>query len=66
VGRLLMEAILEGAVCTGAKAIELEVAVDNDAAQAFYREAGFVETGRIAGYYLGTLDALTMRRTLLV
>lgn len=66
VGQLLMEAILEGAACADAEAMELEVAVDNLSAQAFYREAGFVETGRIAGYYLGTLDALTMRKTLRV
>jgi ribosomal-protein-alanine N-acetyltransferase len=66
VGRLLMEAILEGAVCAGAEAMDLEVAVDNQQAQAFYREAGFVETGRLTGYYLGALDALTMRKLLRV
>ena len=60
VGRVLMEALTER--CREAEAVRLllEVAVDNDAAIAFYRQLGFVETGRIPGFYMGTLDALTM------
>jgi len=42
----------------------LEVAVDNDAAQAFYQRHGFVRTGRIPGYYLGRIDALVMEKSL--
>ena len=60
VGRLLMDALL--VCCRGARAgsLRLEVAVDNEGAQAFYRLLGFAQTGRIRGYYLGRLDALTM------
>ncbi|MGB7188495.1 MAG: hypothetical protein WBD10_00020, partial [Acidobacteriaceae bacterium] len=46
---------------TRAESLRLEVAVDNDAALAFYKTLGFVETGRIRGFYMGQLDALTMR-----
>jgi ribosomal protein S18 acetylase RimI-like enzyme len=38
--------------------------VDNDAALAFYGLLGFVETGRIRGFYMGKLDALVMGLTL--
>jgi ribosomal protein S18 acetylase RimI-like enzyme len=38
--------------------------VDNPDAQLFYRELGFVATGRIPGFYMGTLDALTMEMPL--
>ena len=48
----------------GATALVLEVAVDNGSAQAFYRRQGFAETGRIRGYYLGRIDALTMEKSL--
>lgn len=60
VGQLLMEALLGR--CREAEAVQLrlEVAVDNDGAIAFYKRLGFAESGRIPGYYLGTLDALTM------
>lgn len=60
VGRILMDALLSR--CREAEAIlvRLEVAVDNAGAIAFYRWLGFTESGRIPGYYLGTLDALTM------
>ena len=60
VGRLLMNALLE--LCREAKAdsLRLEVAVDNEAALAFYKSLGFTETGRIPGFYMGKLDALTM------
>lgn len=63
VGRALMESI--ATVCREKQAARtrLEVAVDNDAALAFYRLLGFVETGRIRGFYLGKLDALVMELT---
>ena len=60
VGRLLMNAILLACREAKAESLRLEVAVDNDAALAFYKRLGFTETGRIPGFYMGTLDALTM------
>jgi [ribosomal protein S18]-alanine N-acetyltransferase len=64
VGRLLMEAILGQLSAVGAIVVRLEVAVDNVAARAFYRELGFRRTGRIPGYYLGRVDALLMEKQL--
>jgi [ribosomal protein S18]-alanine N-acetyltransferase len=61
VGRLLMEALLDPCRETDAATVRLEVAVDNEAAIAFYRRLGFTEMGRMRGYYMGKLDALTMR-----
>jgi len=63
-GRMLMEAFLGALRAAGAAVVTLEVAADNDAAQAFYQQFGFSETGRIAGYYMGTLDALMMEKHL--
>jgi [ribosomal protein S18]-alanine N-acetyltransferase len=62
VGRMLMEAILDGLRAVDTVAVRLEVAVDNGGAQAFYRNFGFVESERIRGYYLGTLDAFSMEK----
>ncbi|MGB7191803.1 MAG: GNAT family N-acetyltransferase, partial [Acidobacteriaceae bacterium] len=53
VGRLLMDALLGFCRETRAESLRLEVAVDNDAALAFYKTLGFVETGRIRGFYMG-------------
>lgn len=60
VGRQLMDELLD--FCRKARAVllRLEVAVDNDAALAFYGGLGFTETGRIRGFYMGRLDALQM------
>jgi [ribosomal protein S18]-alanine N-acetyltransferase len=46
----------------GATLLRLEVAVDNNAAIAFYRQMGFKETGRIRGFYMGRLDAFSMEK----
>jgi ribosomal-protein-alanine N-acetyltransferase len=61
VGRLLMDALL--GLCREAKAdsLRLEVAVDNEAALAFYTGLGFTQTGRIPSFYMKKLDALTMQ-----
>lgn len=48
----------------GAVSVRLEVAVDNPDAQGFYRKSGYVRTGRIPGYYLGTIDGLIMEKQL--
>jgi [ribosomal protein S18]-alanine N-acetyltransferase len=60
VGRLLMESLLDFCIKSRAVLLRLEVAVDNASAIAFYGKQGFVEMGRIRGFYLGRLDALQM------
>ena len=64
VGRMLMDALLDSCREAGAALVRLEVAVDNDGAIEFYGTLGFQETGRIPGFYLGKLDALTMEKEL--
>jgi ribosomal-protein-alanine N-acetyltransferase len=55
------EAELAGIGCT---AVVLEVATNNESAQAFYRRLGYQQSGRIPGYYPDGADALVMRKTL--
>jgi ribosomal-protein-alanine N-acetyltransferase len=62
-GRRLMEAACAAAASGGAEAMFLEVAADNTAAAALYRDLGFAAVGVRKGYYNG-IDALTMRRDL--
>ena len=64
VGNQLLAAVEERLKARGAVALMLEVAVDNESAQAFYVRHGFVRTGRIPGYYLDRIDALTMEKPL--
>lgn len=64
VGGALLRAAEERLRAGGATALLLEVAVDNESAQAFYKRHGFRGTGRIRGYYLGRIDALTMEKSL--
>ena len=64
VGKLLMQALLDSCRESEAAAVRLEVAVDNEAAIGFYQRLGFTQTGRMRGYYMGKLDALTMRLAL--
>jgi [ribosomal protein S18]-alanine N-acetyltransferase len=64
IGTVLMNAMIEGLSKLDADGVRLEVAVDNLEAQGFYQRHGFIETGRIPGFYMGTLDALTMQRPL--
>jgi len=63
-GRRLMHAMMDRLDAAGAATVRLEVAIDNLDAQAFYRSLGFSPTGRIRGFYLGTLDALVMEKSL--
>ena len=44
----------------------LETAADNLAAQAFYQRHGYVETGKLPGYYANGVDALVMKKDLLL
>jgi len=66
--RALLQTGLAMARTAGAEAAFLEVAADNPAAIALYREAGFAETGRRGGYYRRqggpAVDALVLRCTL--
>lgn len=64
VGQLLLESVEARLRERGAVILILEVAVDNAAAQSFYRRNGFQATGRIPGYYLNRIDALTMEKAL--
>ena len=66
-GRRLLAAAVAGAERGGAGVLHLEVAVDNEAAVAFYTGAGFTPAGRRRGYYArenGRVDALLMSRVL--
>jgi ribosomal-protein-alanine N-acetyltransferase len=63
-GRTLMQEMLDR-LAAEVSTVRLEVAVDNVDAQDFYRRFGFAQTGRIRGFYLGTLDALVMERSLI-
>ena len=62
IGEQLMQALLRSLIAVGTEIVRLEVAIDNAVAQSFYRRFGFTETGRIPGFYLGTLDALVMEK----
>lgn len=64
IGRRLVAEMLKVSGDADAVSLRLEVAVDNDAAIAFYKLLGFRESGRIPGFYMGRLDALTMERDL--
>lgn len=67
-GAWLVQAFLDQARRRGADTAFLEVAADNTAATALYRDAGFAEAGRRPGYYAQAsgepLDALILRRDL--
>lgn len=60
----LMDAVERRLVTLGAASVRLEVAADNLGAQCFYIKRGFAERGRIKGYYMGVLDALSMKKSL--
>jgi len=68
VARALLRAGLAQAEAAGAEAAFLEVAADNAAALALYREAGFEQAGHRGGYYRRpdgeAVGALVLRRTL--
>lgn len=62
-GRLLDEA-LAAASAQGLEGFFLEVAADNDAAQALYSSRGFTQVGTRPRYYRNCIDALVMKRTM--
>lgn len=63
-GSQLLEAAEARLVEQGCTRVLLEVAVDNAAAIAFYKRHGYSVLKTIPRYYLGTLDALLMGKTL--
>jgi ribosomal-protein-alanine N-acetyltransferase len=60
----LLRAALAGARARGARAMLLEVSVNNAAARTLYAQAGFVEMGRRPRYYADGADALILRAEL--
>jgi len=50
----------------GAAAVELETAVNNEAAIRFYKEKGYFVEKTVRGYYSNHLDALVMGKILIV
>lgn len=63
-GRRLTRRFADQAREAGAQLAFLEVAADNDAAQALYRDLGWREAGRRKGYYAPGIDAIVMRHEL--
>jgi ribosomal-protein-alanine acetyltransferase len=59
--RTMMRQLLDEARRRGAEELFLEVRVDNEAAQALYRELGFETVSVRKRYYKGGIDALTMK-----
>jgi ribosomal-protein-alanine N-acetyltransferase len=62
IGRTLVQRLLDVAMKAGVSAVLLEVAADNEAAQALYEDFGFEKIGVRRGYYQPTnTDAYVMR-----
>ncbi len=61
VATALVEASAAAARARGCAALTLEVRADNSAAHQLYRKLGFVESGRLPGYYEDGAEALRMR-----
>lgn len=68
IARALMKAAIDRVSRRGLRALYLEVAEDNTAAQRLYRALGFAPVGRRPGYYARpqteAVDALTLRRVI--
>jgi len=64
VGRRLLDAAGDVAVCNGAVRLLLEVSEQNAAAMRMYRSAGFEPVGRRRHYYGTGRDALILCRTI--
>lgn len=65
IAKRLVEACLAALAASGVGRIFLEVAADNDAAQALYRASGFRPLGRRRDYYGAGRDALVLARPLI-
>ena len=68
IARALMKAAIDRVSRRGLRALYLEVAEDNAAAQRLYRALGFAPVGRRPGYYARAetraVDSLTLRRAI--
>jgi ribosomal protein S18 acetylase RimI-like enzyme len=65
VGSALLDAAEEKLSEDGAAAVELETAVNNEAAIRFYKQRGYFVEKTVRGYYSNHLDALVMSKLLL-
>lgn len=65
-GTRLVEWLEKCARTAGIARINVEARADNPGAIAFYLRLGFIDNGRVAGYYCGRIDALKMRKNLIV
>ncbi len=63
-GAWLLDWLEKPAQVAGIGCIRVEARADNPRAIGFYRRQGFRETGRLAGYYRGTLDAVRLEKAL--
>jgi [ribosomal protein S18]-alanine N-acetyltransferase len=63
-GTLLLSWLEQSALVAGIERIGLEARVDNEVALAFYAKLGYVQTGTVAGYYYGVLDAVRLEKEL--
>lgn len=64
IGTALLDAAVARAHDQRARALELEVRVDNEAARGLYGEAGFAAVRTRAGYYRDGVDALVLSLSL--
>lgn len=60
IGRRLLQWQIDSARAAGAARVTLELRADNEVGYGFYRQAGFVPTGRVDGYYDGVVAARRM------
>jgi [ribosomal protein S18]-alanine N-acetyltransferase len=66
VGSALLQWLEQVARVAGMACIRLEARHDNAAALAFYRRHGYVQTGTVAGMYLGVADGVRLEKALAV
>jgi [ribosomal protein S18]-alanine N-acetyltransferase len=63
-GSLVLGWLEQCATVAGIERIRLEARVDNAAGLAFYARHGYRQTGTLAGYYLGVVDAARLEKSL--
>jgi len=64
IARALVEWLTQSALVAGVASLHVELRAGNAAAYALYRNAGYVETLRVPGYYRGREAAVRMMRLL--
>ena len=62
-GARLVAWLEQSARVAGIKHIRLEARVDNHSAIAFYQRLAYRQSGKIAGYYDGVVDAVQLEKT---